>query len=135
MLVATICIRSGASYHDRDWDFSGPFGTMASSFLLPLLILSLFLAAFTSPFAVPQPDTARGSTVLIERQTNWTVGQIVNTTSGPIQGTASTLRPDVSVYLGIPFAQPPTGDLRFAAPVAVTQSSSVINATTVVRLS
>ncbi|KAG8162502.1 hypothetical protein KVR01_008267 [Diaporthe batatas] len=44
------------------------------------------------------------------------VGQRVNTTSGIIQGHAAANRSDVSEYLGIPFAQPPIGDLRFAAP-------------------
>ncbi|CZR68206.1 related to cholinesterase [Phialocephala subalpina] len=58
-----------------------------------------------------------------------TVGGIVNTTSGPVQGIPSDSRPEVSTYLGIPYAQPPVGDLRFAAPVAVAASSAVINAT------
>lgn len=44
------------------------------------------------------------------------VGQQVNTTSGIIRGHAATDRTEVSEYLGIPFAQPPLGDLRFAAP-------------------
>lgn len=44
------------------------------------------------------------------------VGQQVNTTSGVIQGHAAANRSEVSEYLGIPFAQPPIGDLRFAAP-------------------
>ncbi|POS70845.1 carboxylesterase [Diaporthe helianthi] len=44
------------------------------------------------------------------------VGQQVNTTSGIIRGHAAATRSEVSEYLGIPFAQPPIGDLRFAAP-------------------
>lgn len=44
------------------------------------------------------------------------IGQQVNTTSGIIQGHAAANRTEVSEYLGIPFAQPPVGDLRFAAP-------------------
>jgi Carboxylesterase family len=57
------------------------------------------------------------------------IGGIVDTTIGPIQGKVSTLRPDVSAYLGIPFAKPPVGDLRFAAPVKYGGSGSVINGT------
>lgn len=52
------------------------------------------------------------------RQTNWTVGQTVSTSSGPVTGHAARNNSAVSEYLGIPFAQPPVGSLRFAAPVA-----------------
>ncbi|KAH9216473.1 carboxylesterase [Leptodontidium sp. 2 PMI_412] len=58
----------------------------------------------------------------------WTVGQTVNTTSGPIQGHAASEALEVSEYLGIPFAQPPTGSLRFQPPVAF-NGSSIINGT------
>jgi hypothetical protein len=62
------------------------------------------------------------------------IGDIVDTTSGRVQGRASALRPDVSEYLGIPYAEPPIGGLRFAAPVAVNASTTTLNATTYVRL-
>lgn len=55
--------------------------------------------------------------VLQERQSNWTVGQTVHTNSGPVSGHPASNDSQVSEYLGIPYAQPPTGDLRFAAPV------------------
>lgn len=45
------------------------------------------------------------------------VGQIVNTSSGPVAGHAAVEFPEVSEYLGIQFGQAPIGDLRFAAPV------------------
>lgn len=35
------------------------------------------------------------------------IGDLVDTTSGRVQGKASALRPDVSEYLGIPYAEPP----------------------------
>jgi hypothetical protein len=63
--------------------------------------------------------------------TDCTVGQTVNTTSGPVIGHAATIFPYVSEYLGIPFAQPPIGDLRFAGPLAYT-GSSVLNGSTYV---
>src|ERR1700761_6529440 len=47
---------------------------------------------------------------------SWAIGQVVQTNSGPIEGHASKWKPEVSEYLGIPFAQPPVSDLRFAAP-------------------
>jgi hypothetical protein len=54
------------------------------------------------------------------RQGNWTVGQTVQTNSGPVSGHPATNQSSVSEYLGIPYAQPPIGDLRFAAPANFT---------------
>ena len=62
-----------------------------------------------------------------------TVGQAVRTTSGSIVGRPASSRTDVSEYLGIPFAKPPVGDLRFAAPQAYV-SSGTFNATAFVRI-
>ncbi|KAE9370113.1 alpha/beta-hydrolase, partial [Stipitochalara longipes BDJ] len=67
-----------------------------------------FLAATSSAFA----------TDLELRAANWTVGQTVTTSSGPVTGHPAANDSDVSEYLGIPFGQAPVGDLRFAAPVA-----------------
>ncbi|KAL2069387.1 hypothetical protein VTL71DRAFT_14066 [Oculimacula yallundae] len=47
---------------------------------------------------------------------NWTVGQVVETSSGSVSGHAASVAVEVSEYLGIPFAQPPVGDLRWMAP-------------------
>ena len=44
------------------------------------------------------------------------VGPVVNTTSGPVTGHAAPKATQVSEYLGIPYAEPPLGQLRFAAP-------------------
>jgi cholinesterase len=57
------------------------------------------------------------------------VGRTVKTTSGKVTGKASSLYSGVSEYLGVPFAQPPVGPLRFAPPAAITDSSKNINAT------
>jgi carboxylesterase type B len=43
-------------------------------------------------------------------------GLLVNTTSGPIQGFVNQTAPDVRQFLGVPYAQPPVGQLRFAPP-------------------
>lgn len=64
-------------------------------------------------------------------QCDFTVGQTIETSSGPIAGHAAKGYPEVSEYLGIPFGQPPVGDLRFAAPVKYT-SSSLTNASSYV---
>lgn len=54
-----------------------------------------------------------------QRQSNWTVGQTVETSSGRVSGqpAKNASASEVSEYLGIPYGQAPIGDLRFAAPV------------------
>ncbi|CZS94958.1 related to acetylcholinesterase precursor [Rhynchosporium agropyri] len=49
---------------------------------------------------------------------SWTVGQVVSTSSGSVKGHAAPVAVEVSEYLGIPFAQPPVGELRWTAPKA-----------------
>ncbi|TQS35106.1 hypothetical protein Golomagni_04482 [Golovinomyces magnicellulatus] len=56
----------------------------------------------------------------------WRVGQTVLTSSGPVTGHDAGNNNNVSEYLGIPFAQPPTGDLRFAAPKKFEGSAPII---------
>ena len=45
------------------------------------------------------------------------IGKAINTTSGIVKGHAAPNATTVSEYLGIPFAVPPVGDLRFAPPL------------------
>jgi cholinesterase len=73
------------------------------------------------------------ATIVEERQSNWTVGQTVKTSSGPVSGHAATNDSQVSEYLGIPFGQAPIGDLRFAAPVAF-NGTAALNGSTFVSL-
>lgn len=53
---------------------------------------------------------------------------IINTNSGPIQGTAS-LAEDVDAFLGIPYAEPPVNELRFAKTVPKKNWTEVHSAT------
>lgn len=45
-------------------------------------------------------------------------GMEVRTTSGLIEGHGAPNTPSVTEFLGVPFAKPPIGNLRFAAPQA-----------------
>jgi len=55
-------------------------------------------------------------------------GLAIRTTSGTVQGFVNSTAPDVRQWLGIPYAESPVGDLRFAPPVAK-RPSGPINAT------
>lgn len=65
------------------------------------------------------------ASVLEVRNSTWTVGQTVQTSSGPVAGHPASNNSLVSEYLGIPYGQSPTGDLRFAAPVKFTGSAAL----------
>jgi Carboxylesterase family len=53
---------------------------------------------------------------LASATTAWKVGEVVKTSSGEILGHAASRNHDVSEYLGIPYAVPPVGPLRFMPP-------------------
>jgi cholinesterase len=54
--------------------------------------------------------------LLIGTVASFEVGQGINTSTGFIQGHPATFSSSVGEYLGIPFAKPAIGALRFAAP-------------------
>lgn len=53
-----------------------------------------------------------------------TDGLTVQTWSGKVTGTVDPANPNVRQFLGIPYAQPPLGDLRFAPPRALLKTAS-----------
>jgi hypothetical protein len=69
------------------------------------------------------------SAALTDAHTAWNVGQGVKTTSGTVIGKASSWKKEVSEYLGVPFGQPASGNLRWAPPQAITNDAKTINAT------
>ncbi|XP_074596698.1 acetylcholinesterase-like [Brevipalpus obovatus] len=55
---------------------------------------------------------------------------IVKTLTGPVQGKVMSFKDgEANYFLGIPYAQPPTGDLRFQDPRPVTAWTDVLKAT------
>lgn len=101
-----------------------PVFHLVFSFTLSFLIPATSIEMKLSSLLLLTVAVSVCATGLQERASNWTVGQTVNTTSGPVNGHPAANQSEVSAYLGIPFAQPPVGDLRFAAPVKYTGNSS-----------
>jgi carboxylesterase type B len=62
--------------------------------------------------------TAAAVLYLASATTAWKVGDAVKTSSGDILGHAAARNHNVSEYLGIPYAVPPVGPLRFMPPRA-----------------
>ncbi|KAI0129630.1 carboxylesterase [Xylariales sp. AK1849] len=59
------------------------------------------------------------------RSTDWTIGQTVKTSSGPVNGHAASNDTDVSEYLGIPYANPPVDGLRWQTPGKYTGTATI----------
>ncbi|KAF9877562.1 carboxylesterase [Colletotrichum karsti] len=74
----------------------------------------LRVAVVASGLAAANPILAR-----------WTVGESVETSSGRVEGHSAADADQVSEYLGIPYAQPPVGSLRFQPPVKYAGSSTI----------
>lgn len=55
-------------------------------------------------------------------------GLLVKTSSGLIQGFVNQTAPNVRQFLGVPFAEPPVGDLRFESPQKKKANETTINA-------
>jgi carboxylesterase type B len=73
---------------------------------MQLLAFPVLAALALGGFAVPT----------ISPRSNTNSGLLVETTSGAVKGFVNHTAPDVRQFLGVPFAEPPVGDLRFARP-------------------
>jgi len=82
---------------------------------------ALICLALSSAFAEAFPQRQS------HRNRAWDIGQEVLTSSGRIKGIASDWKPEVSSYLGIPYAIPPVGELRWTKPQAY-QSNATFEA-------
>lgn len=60
--------------------------------------------------------------------------ETIKTSSGPVEGHEASVEKNVSAYLGIPYAKPPLGKLRFMPPVKY-KGKDKINGTSIVSLS
>ncbi|XP_015930698.2 acetylcholinesterase-1-like [Parasteatoda tepidariorum] len=68
-------------------------------------------------------------TILISLMASASSDRVVMTNNGPVQGiTVASGNPNIEAFLGIPYAEPPTGRLRFRKPVPKTPWSGVYDA-------
>ena len=108
----TDTIRSGVSKHAASIDFKQPSTTFRTG-LTTLLAELESVQAFSD--LDPRPRTPRKAAAAQEQFARATSPRhVVGTTGGSLRGfeaSASTWQ-----YLGIPYAQPPVGDLRWRAP-------------------
>lgn len=78
--------------------------------------MRLILAPLLALASAVHADTATSS------GTDFQSFLTVRTTNGPIKGHAASNSQSVIEYLGIPYAKPPIGDLRFAPPKRFTDN-------------
>ena len=74
-------------------------------------------------------SNAPGRHAAVYAQAPFAAGQLVKTTSGAAIGQASSWRPAVSEYLGVPFAAPAVGALRWTPPQPFRGAGGTIRAT------
>jgi cholinesterase len=79
--------------------------------------MSYFLLSLLLPIAIVSA-AAIGDNHNRYTEDSWHIGRGVRTTSGLVTGHPAPDASQVSEYLGIPYAKPPVGELRFATPVA-----------------
>ncbi|CZT49302.1 related to acetylcholinesterase precursor [Rhynchosporium secalis] len=83
-------------------------------------------SALKFAYAFTLVNLAWTTTVTYSEGLSWSIGQTVHTSSGSVQGHASKNAPSVSEYLGIPYAKPPVGNLRWATPQNLNSPSANI---------
>lgn len=90
------------------------------------MILLLFALLFAATLSAAAPSAS--SSQAANENCKWVIGQRVETTSGKVQGHAASNATEVSEYLGIPYAVPPVGRLRFQPPIRY-KGKNTINGT------
>lgn len=82
-----------------------------------------YLGLSLSIFAAASPAGYHNSHHGSSNETSDDGGLTVATTSGILHGFINSTAPSVRQFRGIPFAQPPLGNLRWKAPIALTNTS------------
>ena len=120
----TAAIRSTVIAQAASINFDQSTTTFRTS-LAPLLAALNGANAFTD--LDPRPRTARSATAALEHHVRWTRPRhVVSTTGGQLSGYEASA--NVWQYLGIPYARPPVGDLRWRPPQAPQPWSGVRHA-------
>ncbi|KAK5015305.1 hypothetical protein LTR60_002937 [Cryomyces antarcticus] len=108
---------------------------------MPLLAgLAVALASFSlasgSPTSWNHGDNSGHGAPMAPAQSNAADPLVVRTSVGLVRGMVDATNPNVRQFLGVPYAKPPVGDRRWAAPQALgvaDQSAGVLDATKLPR--
>ena len=102
-----------------------------SSTLLLLTVVSALLGLVTGQEEATRTEAEVRRRMITMRMMMMMMMKVIVTGSGPIRGRVVT-RPDTGVtrheWLGIPYARPPVGELRFRPPLPVEPWTEVLEA-------
>src|SRR4029079_513682 len=88
----------------------------------PLMATALAGVVVTSTLALAAPVGIPGPNPNAPGQIKKANGPTINTTDGPVQGFVNN---GVNTFLGIPYAAPPVGDLRWKPPQPPTHHAKI----------
>ncbi len=120
-------MRAGSKRGSRSHQGEVSTGTVGATAVAATVTVVMALGGFTTPAVNGTSGRPGNAAPASAPQPACTPGTLVQTKSGPVCGTTND---DVTSYLGIPYAAPPVGDLRWRSPRPVEPWTTALHATT-----